>query len=613
MKKLFLLLLIACGAINAIASTSITTPSVSGHWTLAGSPYLVYNNVQIDSAQSLKIDAGVQVLFQGTYSFVVFGVLHAVGTATQSINFTIGDTTGWSTDIIGTQGGWHGLNIAAYGGTAPDTSTIRYCNVSRTKFCNADYFIPVNTLSVSRNILIENCNFFDNKTNDDASIFMFTTQSPFELSNCSFYNNVCDKAMIFFTAFANCHNNKFYNNKVLTDVIYMSLTDFLFKDNEIYNNTETGGVSGCSPLHMANCTNVAVYGNSIHHNLSYGESGVICEGGGFIDIAGNKICNNQCISSGVGCGVVDGGGGAMLTCNGCTPGSYFYTLRNNVIANNTCYFEGGAIKIYRASALIANNQIVHNVSDGGGSIYLFEESTDSLVIKNNIFYKNINMPIEDSNFESINGFFDAGSIIEYDHNWSSQAYYQDMGSIVGLGTVTGDTATNLTGSWPGLVAPTLTAGASENALTANFGLLSTSPCVDKGDTTGAWPDSVDYAHAARIYHSIIDIGAYEYAPAPPPVDTTTDTTHHTTGIVNTMTPAGNMIVYPNPAKNNITISTPYANGVIELQDVSGRQVAEVQVVNTLTVLDIHNLSSGVYFITWHDSRDAKTTRKIAVE
>src|ERR1035441_6757608 len=60
MKKVSCILLLLCCAVFVNASTSITTPNVSGHWTLAGSPYEVFNNITVNAGQSLIIDPGVE-------------------------------------------------------------------------------------------------------------------------------------------------------------------------------------------------------------------------------------------------------------------------------------------------------------------------------------------------------------------------------------------------------------------------------------------------------------------------------------------------------------------------------------------------------------------------
>src|ERR1035437_9050469 len=106
MRK-FLYLFFLPLAFAAHASTSITTATVSGHWTLAGSPYLIYNDIQIAGGAALAIDPGVQVFFQGVYNLDVVGILKAAGTLSAPIAFTIADTTGFSSNADNCAGGWH--------------------------------------------------------------------------------------------------------------------------------------------------------------------------------------------------------------------------------------------------------------------------------------------------------------------------------------------------------------------------------------------------------------------------------------------------------------------------------------------------------------------------
>jgi len=106
-------------SILASAETIIPGGPVSGTWDLAGSPYLVEGEITLNSNQTLTIDPGVEVLFQGWYKFIVEGILLAVGTEEDSILFTATDTTF----------GWHGLRFYDLS-TQPDSSKLVYCKVT---------------------------------------------------------------------------------------------------------------------------------------------------------------------------------------------------------------------------------------------------------------------------------------------------------------------------------------------------------------------------------------------------------------------------------------------------------------------------------------------------
>ncbi|MBU0520580.1 T9SS type A sorting domain-containing protein [bacterium] len=97
----------------AFGQTTIPAGPVSGNWDVAGSPYLIQGEIQIDAGASLQIDAGVEVIFAGHYKFLVQGILTADGTAEDSIRFTAADP----------QIGWHGLRFVS----AQNGSQLTYC------------------------------------------------------------------------------------------------------------------------------------------------------------------------------------------------------------------------------------------------------------------------------------------------------------------------------------------------------------------------------------------------------------------------------------------------------------------------------------------------------
>ncbi len=86
--------------------------TISGRWTLAGSPYCVTGNV---SVATLTIDPGVVVIFRGAYRFDVDGILTAIGTQQDSIVFRK-DT---STSIAA----WKGIVF----NSSPPGSELGYC------------------------------------------------------------------------------------------------------------------------------------------------------------------------------------------------------------------------------------------------------------------------------------------------------------------------------------------------------------------------------------------------------------------------------------------------------------------------------------------------------
>src|SRR6478736_1761825 len=96
MKKLLPLTIFSFFCFVAFSQTVIPGGTVSGTWTVSGSPYLVQGNLLIPNGMSLTINPGVSVSFQGNYKLLVSGRLVAAGTAADSIRFTAANAaTGW--------------------------------------------------------------------------------------------------------------------------------------------------------------------------------------------------------------------------------------------------------------------------------------------------------------------------------------------------------------------------------------------------------------------------------------------------------------------------------------------------------------------------------------
>ncbi len=136
MKKKVLLILFLAFYIILSSDTIIPAGNVSGNWDIDGSPYLIEGEITIPDGETLTIDPGILVEFQGHYKFNVQGRLLAIGTEQDSIYFTINDTTGFSNYSI-PDGGWHGIRFDNTP-TTNDSSKIVYCHLEYGKAFGAD-------------------------------------------------------------------------------------------------------------------------------------------------------------------------------------------------------------------------------------------------------------------------------------------------------------------------------------------------------------------------------------------------------------------------------------------------------------------------------------------
>ncbi len=595
MKKIALLFLGAAFSFNTQAATSITSSTVSGHWTAAGSPYLIYNDIQVPVSSSLSIDPGVEVIFQGPYSLRVFGMLRATGAAGMPINFTINDTSGWSDNSpVSPMGGWRGIQYEGFTGSGTDSSELQYCNFSYTKFdsLSALTLPTVQTLYISRSLSIKNCNFFSNSARSNDLLYLYAPHY-LEIKDCNFYDNHISKIgnVIFVITFVgdsmNIEGNKMHHNTGW-NVFYGAVSGANLHGNELYENNVADAPVVLYPI-GAHYPNAIVHDNIFHHNETKNSAAILC-GNGYVEIYNNLMCNNkQTVST--GCGAIEGGSGVRI--NGDGPDSTYFTVINNVIANNYAEGGGAGIKVYRAKATIANNQIINN-SDA----ISVTNDTEPLIIKNNIFVGNPGRP-------SISGACNAG--IQFDHNWIAHPTATEF-VIAGFDSLsswsmwpTSDTTTNIVGIAPGMVAPTLTVSYSEDATAANFRLLPTSACINAGDNSVVRTGATDKDGNYRIYGLNVDLGSFEYGSGTGPL------------FVHKPIVTQGLAIYPNPASTTVYVSTPGAKGNLMLMDATGKMVLTHAVDNALSVLDVHMLPKGLYAIVWTNGSDGRAVEKITLQ
>lgn len=579
MRSLYTLsfLLLFCAIAPAKATTDITAPTISGHWTASGSPYRIFNDVRVPSGQYLHIGPGVEVILQGAYRIYVDGGMIARGTATQPIRFHVQDTVGWH-NSSSMAGAWAGIyytayNSADFGGTA-DSSTIEYCNVEDMKGegLRIDY----------RSFRFKNCAFTHNKSAVSSNM---DPVHSFEMDNCQFYNNLlpgggcvsCVQGSV------NVHNCSFFDNKLLASVMGSFNCQSVFRNNKIYRNMQLADHSGGA---ISVTGSALVEHNQIYEN-TFTDNAAICLWDGTGDIVNNYICNNQTSHgySGTWCGYTQGGGAIRLQAY-MVPAAK-YTVRNNIIANNHAELGGGGIYILEADVDIFNNDIVHNTGIMGGGVYIYNP-TQTVRIKNNILYKNVGFAY--GYVDTATLFISAGSAgnILYEQNWARKPFCQEKGLFYGFtGSIVGDTLTNMVADDPGFVSMSAMPGIGSLASPTQFHLAAASACINAGDTTGTLASATDYAGNSRISGSAIDIGACEYQFASTHVQ-------QATGRMEAMA------LFPNPATTVLFFNLAEPKGSITLLDATGRVVMQAAVMNKLTPINLNGIAPGIYIATWRN-------------
>jgi len=159
---------------NSSAETIIPGGYVSGTWNSTGSPYLIQGNITVHADSTLNIEPGVEVNFQGFYSLTVNGLLEAVGTETDSIQFITEESMCWS-----------GIHFT----DTPGSSHLAYCTVSRS----GNSIVGVGAIDCTNSDpVITHCRISDNQSHAEHSAYaggIALNNSNAEISWCDISKN----------------------------------------------------------------------------------------------------------------------------------------------------------------------------------------------------------------------------------------------------------------------------------------------------------------------------------------------------------------------------------------------------------------------------------------
>jgi hypothetical protein len=589
------ILCLTIGAITLVmAQTSIITPNVSGVWTLAGSPYLIQNEITIQATDVLIIQPGVVVKFQPTTRMEVLGQLIASGSAVNPIIFEAMDTTGWHNEMTGT-GGWNGIHVHPYGGTGTDNTIFDHCLLKDGKYGYAtiqNYMYP---MSIERGMKVHNSTFTHNQTSSGpvgsgATIWsqLYIATDTLDIDNCVFTDNISFPALISVTnpsGFCRITNTHIHHNEKGSGVVGL-LANMLIENNELdHNNSEYDQ----APLNIT-AQDVVIRGNEIHHNVSPDHGGMNCNYGN-ITVENNFIHNNY--QTDASCGLTEGGGGMNLTCFSSDVNDAFFIVRNNIIANNHSEYGGGGINVYKAIACITNNHIINNYSPTHGKAVFIADPDSRVYMRNNLFYNQTSPGNIDSQDQV---FVYSGSGIWFDYNFMTANYSQMVKTLFSY-TLYGDTVHNVIGNNPGMILPTTDNSYLTDADLANFNINSGSPCINEGDTVGAFISTIDYDNNNRLV-GIIDIGAYEYDGG------------QQSGLEEFHNNPASLFVYPNPAEvfTVFKVALPESQGRLTIYDVNGKVVYNQLVFSSVATIQLAD--KGIFFIEFIGS--VKSTGKVVL-
>ncbi len=620
------------------AQTTVPGGIVNGIWTLAGSPYNVMGSIQIVNGDSLTIQPGVTVSFQGAYKFLILGKLKAQGTILDTITFTASNPTT----------GWRGIRFDNTASTN-DTSRITYCKIEYGKASGGLspdqnggglYFDNVSKVVVS-NSKITKCS----ATSSGGGIYI-QLSDPLILNNKISYNTsnvgVGGGGVCVYSGNPIIMNNTISQNFCSGGNngggIQVQTGRPLIINNTITNNTADGG-GGIYIDGIANWGNLTISGNTVSYNtassgggINIGSSffsgqlilknniishntasntggGVQCHGKAIVDH--NTISNNSAASAAAGVECYTGVDTVtvcnnLISNNTVTSGSAYYlggggiwcvngnyTIYNNVISNNSAN-HGAGVLCYESAPLLTNNTIVNNSATvSGGALYCTSSGGGGAgaIVRNCIFR---------GNTATTSG----AEVFLYDESSDPSFSYCDVEGGSAAFELNGNfytgTYQNNIDTNAFFVSPSGGSGNGFNGITADWSLQALSPCIDMGDLAGTYP-STDIAGNTRVSGGRIDMGAYEFQSG-------------TTGI-STNKKASIFNLVPNPSAGKFSIQS--VNGIIskvEIYNMLGELVysdskLNIQISNEI---DLSSYLKGVYFVKIYEGEKINS-QKISVQ
>lgn len=268
-------------------------------WTAANSPYIITDTITLTSGVKLTIEPGVTVKFDNnTFIEVKGGILHAIGTQTDSIFFTSSSSTPFP-------GIWEGIR---YTTVSTGKCTVGYChfsyascavsynrsNTTPFEFKNSTFSrnkicLGHPTVSYTIYARVDSCLFTDNTTGITHADNIFVNNSLFIKNGACLTQNLYTTIIL---------NSQFCENNI---AVFSGTGDDVIKNCKFYKNDSAlaGGfnvLSGCEFAYNefgVECKMSSVpatdsmVNNAIHHN----RSGVIASKTVGV-ITNNKICAN---------------------------------------------------------------------------------------------------------------------------------------------------------------------------------------------------------------------------------------------------------------------------------------------------------------------------------
>jgi hypothetical protein len=404
-----------------LSQTSVSG-NQSGTWLQAYEPYYIDGDVTVPSGQTLTIEPGCRVIFNGNYDFNIYGRLMAVGTPSERISFTNGSTSYTGSRIF-------------QDAAAADTSVFAFCDIEdfRGYYClysdrsslrmsdccvlndSTTAYSPVQVYN--GHAVIERCVFTDNSNTSTTGAALQVGGSG-SIVDCSFFTNEGVGHALRVTGDYEVTGCLFDGNQGGIS-FYSGTSTVLDCDFTNDNGSGSGGGiyinSGATSVQIQGCT---------FANCQASRGGAIAVFG-YAEVVDCEITGNS---------AADDGGGLYIS-DPCR-------IEKCLITGNTCQDDGGGIYAYDEFDIVQCT-VAGNTATGVGGGICFNDpaaSMNSCIVWGNAA----------SSSQGVHGTFNCS--------------YSDVYGILppGTGNISSD--------------PFFADSSS-----GDYSLLEVSPCIDTGD------------------------------------------------------------------------------------------------------------------------------------
>ncbi len=441
--------------------------SVSGIWNAEDAPYIAVGNIYVNNRDTLIIEAGVEVRFDGEYSLIIYGLLQALGTEEDSVRF--GPSARQE---------WRGLRFQ----NAESACRLEYCVITGGRAtqgeggldelsCGGNIFINQSDITVAHSRISRG-----GSNGFGGGIHVRNSEITFE--SCLINDNSTSENA---------------GGIGLFDGVTGIFRDCLITDNEASENG--GGIyfhDECSPaLERCRFHNNATSGSGGAVNINTGsdphvsyctftQNSAGAGGAAYIRGEGTDPLVEWCEFNQNSARGQDRIGGAIYI-----RGNSTVELRYNRISQNNADYGGGLYAKEPPHSNIHHNLFLKNGATVGGGAFATSSDlgNDPLRLNNCTFVDNAEIGIEpEANAGYIRG--GANVVISSSILWGERPHFSGEG---GIEVIYSQVKNGLEGEGNAAENPDFFAGDS-----SWFILSAGSPCVDTGD-----PDLPDDPDATR--------------------------------------------------------------------------------------------------------------------